>query len=93
MNENPKIKLKLTIIDIVLEIFGWTSILLIWILIFKNYKSLPNVIPTHYNISGNADHFDKKSNILALPIIASILFIGIKLYLINFQTFLITLQK
>jgi uncharacterized membrane protein len=79
MNDRPKIKLKLTITDIVIEIFGWISVLLIWILTISNYNALPDVIPTHYNLSGNVDRIDEKSNILILPIIATILFAGLSI--------------
>jgi len=76
MYERPKIKLELTPIDIVLEILGWTSILAIWVLTITNYSSLPDTIPIHWNGAGKADGFGGKAYILPLPIISTILFIG-----------------
>ena len=38
---------------------------------------LPEIIPTHYNATGKADGFGNKSNILVLPIISTVLFIGL----------------
>lgn len=76
MNERPKLKIQLTTSDKVLEMIGWTSILAIWVLTITSYSTLPATIPTHYNGAGIADGFGGKSSILALPIIASILFIG-----------------
>jgi uncharacterized membrane protein len=77
MNERPKLKLELTPIDMVLEILGWTSILAIWVLTITNYSSLPDTIPIHWNGVGKADGFGGKGFILPLPIISTILFIGL----------------
>ncbi len=77
MQERPKIKLKLTATDKILEILGWSSILTIWVLTITSYPNLPDIIPIHYNGAGQADGFGGKGNILALPIIATILFVGL----------------
>lgn len=77
MNDRPKIKLELTTIDKTFEILGWTSILTIWVLTITNYTNLPDTIPIHYNGVGQADGFGGKGNILTLPLIATILFIGL----------------
>jgi uncharacterized membrane protein len=77
MEERPKIMLQLSSIDILLEILGWCIIIAVWVLIIINYSSLPNTIPTHYNGTGQVDGFGGKSNILALPIISTILYIGL----------------
>lgn len=77
MSERPKIKLELTRTDKTLEVLGWISILVIWVLTITNYTNLPDTIPIHYNGAGQADGFGEKDNILALPIISTILFIGL----------------
>ena len=77
MNERPKIQLELTTTDKIFEILGWTSILAIWVLTITNYTNLPDTISIHYNGVGQADGFGDKGNILALPITATILFIGL----------------
>jgi uncharacterized membrane protein len=77
MNKRPKIKLELTKTDKLLEILGWTSILAIWILIITNYTNLPDTISIHYNGAGQVDGFGGKGNILTLPLVATILFIGL----------------
>lgn len=76
MNDRPKIKLELTTIDKAFEIIGWTSILAIWVLTITSYTNLPDTIPIHYNSAGYADGFGGKATILTLPLIATILFIG-----------------
>ena len=77
MNQRLKINLKLNQTDKILEIIGWISIFGIWLLTLTNYFELPEIIPTHYNGTGEADGFGNKSNIFALPIISTILFIGL----------------
>jgi uncharacterized membrane protein len=77
MEERTKITLKLSTIDLSFEILGWCLLVAVWILILTNYSSLPNTIPTHYNGTGQVDGFGGKSNILALPIISTILYIGL----------------
>lgn len=76
MRERPKIKLGLTKLDIFFEIIGWAFMLAVWILVIANYSNLPDVIPIHYNIAGEADGFGGKENLLILPLVATVLFIG-----------------
>ena len=76
MDERPKIKLELTTIDKTLETLGWISILAIWIFTITNYTNLPDIIPIHYNGAGQADGFGGKCNILTLPLISTVLYIG-----------------
>ena len=77
MSERPKLKLELTKFDKIHEILGWTLILAIWVLTISNYSNLPDTIPIHYNGAGQADGFGGKGNILTLPLIATVLFIGL----------------
>lgn len=77
MKSRPKLKLKLSTTDKILEALGWGSVLIIWGLTITNFSNLPDTIPIHYNGAGQADGFGDKSNILGLPIIATILFLGL----------------
>jgi len=77
MGERQKLKLELTTFDKILEILGWISILAILALTITNYTNLPDTIPIHYNDAGQADGFGGKATILTLPIIATVLFIGL----------------
>ena len=91
MNKRPRIELKLTQIDKILEIFGWIAIFGIWTLTLTNYFELPEIIPTHYNGTGKADGFGNKANILTLPIVSTILFVGMTIlnkypHVFNYQS-------
>jgi uncharacterized membrane protein len=79
MEANPKLKLKLTILDYLIEILGLLLFSSTWIFIISIYKSLPDIIPIHYNAYGTADNFGKKWMILSLPIVSTVLFIGLTL--------------
>jgi uncharacterized membrane protein len=77
LEPRPKLILKLTAADKALEMLGWISLLAMWVLIFISYTNLPDTIPVHYNITGQADGFGRKGNIISLPIIATVLFVGL----------------
>jgi uncharacterized membrane protein len=77
MEKRPRIKLELTTTDKVLEFFGWFSVVVTWGLTIVFYNNLPDIIPIHYNIAGEADGFGEKENILTLPVIATIFFVGL----------------
>lgn len=76
MEERPRIKIKLTGADKMLEIIGWLINAVTWILVIIYYPNLPDTIPVHYNGAGQADRFGEKVSVLILPVIATILFIG-----------------
>ena len=77
MNKRPRIKLQLKQTDKVLEVVGWVSVLGIWALTLTNYSILPEIIPIHFNGAGKADGFGNKTHIFVLPIISTLLFIGL----------------
>jgi uncharacterized membrane protein len=84
MEERPKIKLELTTADKTFEIIGWLLVISVWGLTITNYANLPETIPTHYNGAGQADRFGGKATILTLPLIATVLFVGLTILLNKF---------
>lgn len=91
MNERPKIKPELTPIDRTIEIMGWTLLAVIWILAIVSYSNLPDTIPIHFNSQGEADGFGNKTHVFTLPLVATILSIGLTSlnqypYLFNYPT-------
>jgi uncharacterized membrane protein len=75
--KRPRIRLKWTVWDLVLECTGWMLLILFWIVLFATYDQAPHTIPTHFNLLGKPDAFGHKSQLLMLPIVASLLFIGL----------------
>jgi uncharacterized membrane protein len=91
LNKRPILKVELNFIDKIIEAIGWILLISIWVFVIYNYLDLPDTIPVHYNAAGEADKFGDKLNILALPIIASLLFVGLsylnkKSHFFNFPT-------
>jgi uncharacterized membrane protein len=79
--KNPKLKINLSKVDYVLEFFSWSAIISIWTIFIINYKNLPQIIPTHYDMFGNADKHGEKYILIFLPIIASIIFIVLSIFI------------
>ena len=77
MEQRPKIEIKFNTADKLLEIIGWITLALQWILTILNYSNLPDSIPIHFNASGQADDFGAKMYIFTLPIIGTVIFLGI----------------
>jgi uncharacterized membrane protein len=75
--ERPKIKLIPTNADKLVDLLGWLILLALWALTISHYSTLPDTIPTHYNAAGEADGFGSKASIIGLPVIATLLFIGL----------------
>ena len=89
--ERPKLKIQLSPMDQVLELLGWGVLLALWIWTGTIYSSLPDTIPTHFNAAGEADGFGRKVSIVGLPLIATLLYIGLTLlnrvpHIFNFPT-------
>ena len=72
-------------IDWILIISGWIGLILMWYLALSNYSKLPDIIPTHFNLRGEADDYGSKATIFLLPVVATILFIGMTL-LVRYPT-------
>lgn len=79
MNTRPKLTLILTPIDKIIEILCWLTLVFLWAFTLFHYSSMPEIIPTHFNVSGQADSYGSKGTIFILPIIGTILFLGLSI--------------
>jgi uncharacterized membrane protein len=77
MDRRPRIKIEMTVTDKLIEFIGWLALMSIWVLILISFFNLPETIPTHYNGSGQIDGYGKRINILVLPLMATLFFVGI----------------
>jgi uncharacterized membrane protein len=89
--ERPKLKIQLTPTDQIFELLGWGVLLALWIWTGTSYSSLPDSIPTHFNAAGEADGFGRKASIVSLPLIATLLYVGLTIlnrvpHIFNFPT-------
>ena len=76
MKKRPQADIPLTSIDMVAEIAGWVLLVVVWILTMTSYGSLPDTIPTHFNAAGEADGYGHKRTLIGIPIIVSVLYVG-----------------
>lgn len=76
MKQRPKLNLKITPLELVLN--GVTLVLLIGSVIYLLYvyQTLPSQVPAHYNALGEVDRWGDKWEMLILPIIAIMLWVG-----------------
>ncbi len=73
----PKLKIPLTTLDKVIEALCWSGLAATWLAAFIAFSQLPEIIPTHFNGSGQADGYGSKSTIWLLPVIPTILVAGL----------------
>ncbi|QQS30146.1 MAG: DUF1648 domain-containing protein [Sphingobacteriales bacterium] len=79
MTERPKLNIPLSTFDFIVNSLSFLALTAIWIAVILNYSSLPDLIPVHFNAAGQPDSFGQKYHILVLPVIASLLSIGLTL--------------
>lgn len=83
----PIIEIKPTKKDIILDVLGILVLILFWIYIINSYPNLPNIIPIHFNLNGEADGFGSKNFIFLTASIATILYIGLSILIKYPHTF------
>lgn len=74
---NPKIKIPLTTSGKIVEAIGVLLLFSFWYFTLSHYSQLPNIIPTHYGTNTVIDGYGSKWNIIMLPIVATILYLGL----------------
>ncbi len=71
-----KLKLKRSKYDILLEIVCLILLIGVLIYLFLNWNSIPEKIPGHYNAMGKIDRMGSKKELLVLPIISWLMYLG-----------------
>ncbi|HTO37723.1 MAG TPA: DUF1648 domain-containing protein [Brumimicrobium sp.] len=87
MNERPRIKIVPSSIDKLIDLLAWILLALIWVYIFMNYATLPDVIPTHFDAGGTADDFGAKETIFLISFVITALFTGLSILIRYPHTF------
>lgn len=75
--ERPRLTLALAPTDKVIEALAVVVLVVFWIYTLLSYKTLPEVIPTHFVADGKADGYGLKWTILTLPLIGLLFYIGL----------------
>jgi uncharacterized membrane protein len=77
--KKPKSIVQKTSTDRALDWLGIVAVLSVWILTAFIYADLPQILPIHYNILGNPDGYGTKTHVLALPIVSTLLYVGLSI--------------
>lgn len=77
MEARPIIKIDLNRFDKVLEIGGIILLVIMWTLSAFNYYQSPDIVPIHFNLSGQPDAYGGKATLLFLPIIPTAIYLGL----------------
>ena len=67
MINRPEFDVPLNWADRVMELASWLALMLLWALAVGSYTHLPEVIPVHFNLYGQADGFGPKYLLWILP--------------------------
>lgn len=62
---------------IVFDLLNLELILFLWWFTIKNYKALPQRVPTHFDVDGKADNFGSKKYVFFTPILSVIFYVGV----------------
>ena len=71
----PKIQVPLKKIDYIIELIAMILLLSSWIYSIQTYHSLPDIIPTHFDIHGQVDDNGSKGTLFIMPIIFSVVYL------------------
>jgi uncharacterized membrane protein len=71
----PKIMIQPTLTDRVLETLGVLGIILTVAYIMANYNELPDILPRHYDASGQPNGFSGKSILIIFPFVVIVIYV------------------
>jgi uncharacterized membrane protein len=60
METRPKLNLELEITDKLIDMAGWVGLVFLWGLTITVYSKLPDIIPTHFDLSGQPNAHGSK---------------------------------
>lgn len=72
-------KTRLTIVDIIMEVLSFITVVGTTLYLIISWGSLPDTIPMHYNLSGEIDRWGSKGELIFLPVMMWIIYLGITL--------------
>lgn len=70
---------------ILFDILNFGLVVLLWWFTVTNYRSLPEKIPTHFDVEGKADQFGNKKFSFLTPALSILFYIGI-FFLVRFPS-------
>jgi uncharacterized membrane protein len=77
MSQRPRLQIALTTPDRIIEFAGRLCLVALWGMTIFAYENLPETIPTHFGPGGAVDDYGSKMTLFFLPVIGTIVFIGL----------------
>jgi uncharacterized membrane protein len=74
MEARPKIDVPPTPADKAIALSAWMALAGLWSLTIWSLFTLPDTIPTHFNGAGTPDRYGEKGSLVALALVATVLF-------------------
>jgi uncharacterized membrane protein len=75
-DSRPRLTVPLSTSDKIVEGLSWLILLGMWAYCFIVYNRAPESVPSHFNGSGMADDYSDKLILFVMPVIATVLFVG-----------------
>lgn len=73
----PKLDIARTQTETVLEFLSGGILLFLFFLLFQNWTEIPELIPTHFGVSGKVDTWGSKYTILLIPSVTLLIYVGL----------------
>ncbi|TRW23582.1 DUF1648 domain-containing protein [Flavobacterium zepuense] len=91
MTNRPKLHLPLTATDKVLEVTSYLLLIILWGFAIYSYQNSPDIVPTHFNGSGDVDGYGDSASVFGMAGVCTLLFILLtfltgKPHLFNYPT-------
>jgi uncharacterized membrane protein len=77
--KQPKIDIKPNEFDRKIMLAGWFLVMLNFIIVLSFFFNLPEIIPIHFNLKGEADGFGSKTSLWTIPIFNVLMYYGMTL--------------
>lgn len=66
-------------LEIVLELASLAGLVFGWAVFIKNWASIPDIAPIHFDITGKPDRFARRRWLFIVPVVALMLYVGLGL--------------
>jgi uncharacterized membrane protein len=86
--DNPfKLKIPRTPFERVLQVIAAASVVALLIFVRSVWSQLPETVPTHFGVGGSPDAWGSRDKLLALPILAVLIFLVLSVVEVFPQTY------
>ncbi len=79
MSQRPRLQLSITTPDRIIAAAGWICLAALWAMTIFAYGNLPETIPTHFGVGGEANDYGSKMTLFFLPVFGTLSFIALTL--------------